>query len=165
MDELVEGKLIFAFPLPLRAEKYDDWSFYRNQLTNAFGGAKAVDILCLDTDCGWLIEVKDYRQHRRTKPSELGMEIAEKVRDTLAGLVAARCNANDKDEKSFAAEFLAKKTLRVVLHLEQPVGRNSIINPANLVIKLRQLLKPVDAHPQVVSQNALRGDMTWTVKG
>ena len=41
-----------------------------------------------------LIEVKDYRFHPRTKPIPLCDEVALKVRDTLAGLAAARVNVN-----------------------------------------------------------------------
>src|SRR5690606_19467260 len=104
MQELVEGKLTFTFPAPLVAQQYDGWSFYRNQFNSAFGGTKAVEFVCLDQQCTWLSEVKDYRANRRTKPSELGDEVAIKVRDTLAGLVGASCNASDQDERRFAAK-------------------------------------------------------------
>jgi len=169
MQEFVEGQLTFSFPEPLSAQQYDDWSFYRNQFTNAFGGAKAVDFICLDQDCTWLIEVKDYRLERRTKPGDLGEEIASKVRDTLAGLVAASCNANDLDEKNFAIKALRTNTLRVVLHIEQPEKHTKlfprIVNPASLIMKLKQLLKAVDAHPLVVDQHSLKPAMLWNVEG
>ena len=169
MQEFVEGRLTFSFPKPLSAQQYDGWSFYRNQFTSAFGGAKAVDFICLDKDCAWLIEVKDYRLDRRTKPGELGEEVANKVRDTLAGLVAASCNANDEDERRFAAKVLKKNTLRVVLHIEQPEKHSKlfprIVNPASLVMKLKQLLKAVDAHPLVVDQHSLTPAMRWNVEG
>lgn len=169
MQELVEGRLTFSFPEPLNAQKYDEWSFYRNQLTNAFGGAKAVDFICLDEHCGWLIEVKDYRFDKRTKPGDLGEEVSNKVRDTLAGLVAASCNANDQDERRFAAKVLKKNTLRVVLHIEQPEKHSKlfprIVSPASLVMKLKQLLKAVDAHPLVVDQHSLTPAMGWSVQG
>jgi len=169
MNEIVEGGLTFSFPQRLRAEKYDDWSFYRNQLTNAFGGAKAVDILCLDSDCGWLIEIKNYRQHRRSKLVDLDLEVAKKVRDTLAGLVAASCNANDRDERRFATEFLAKRALHVVLHLEQPKNPSRLfprrVNLVNLTIKLKRSLKAIDAHPKVVDKDTLKPSMAWTVEG
>ena len=42
MITLEEGKLEFIFQHS-NSTKYDDWAFYRNQLTNAFGKSKAVD--------------------------------------------------------------------------------------------------------------------------
>jgi len=169
MQELVEGTLTFTFPDPLKAQQYDDWSFYRNQFNSAFGGTKAVDFICLDQQCTWLIEVKDYRAHQRTKPSELGDEVAAKVRDTLAGLVAASCNANDLDERRFAEKAVKSKRLRVVLHIEQPQRpsklRPQVVNPTDLVMKMKQLLRAVDAHPLVVSQHNLKPYMRWHVKG
>lgn len=169
MQELVEGTLTFTFPEPLKAQQYDDWSFYRNQFNRAFGGTKAVDFVCLDQQCTWLIEVKDYRANRRSKPSELGDEVAIKVRDTLAGLFAASCNANDQDERLFAKKAVKNKRLRVVLHIEQPAKPSKlfpqVVNPVNLKFKLKQLLKSVDPHPLVVSQRKGATVIPWHVAG
>lgn len=99
MAVLIEGGLQFTFGSSCLAEKYDDWSFFRNQFQNTCSGAKAVDFICVSNGCCWLIEVKDYRQHPRTKPQELADEVAIKVRDTLAGLVAAKMNANNPSER------------------------------------------------------------------
>ena len=106
MTILSEGCLQFNFDQSCLAEKYDDWSFYRNQFQSTCGSAKAVDMICLSDDISWLIEIKDYRQHKRTKPQDLGDEVALKVRDTLAGLVAAKMKANDSNEKTFAKRVL-----------------------------------------------------------
>jgi len=166
MITLEEGKLEFIFQHS-NSTKYDDWVFYRNQLTNAFGQSKAVDLITIDDNNTWLIEVKDYRQYPRTKPSELADEIAKKVRDTLAGLAAAQHNANDADEKNFAQNAI-KKPFRIVLHLEQhPTGnrlRPRAAEPKDLIQKLKQLLKAVDAHPRIVDQHSITPDMPWTVK-
>ena len=107
---LTEGSLTFDFADVDSATKYDDWSFYRNQFNSAFGGTKAVDLILVKNDKTVLIEVKDYRQHRRTKTIELGDEVAQKVRDTLAGLVAAKCNANDANERRFARDAVHAAT-------------------------------------------------------
>lgn len=169
MQEFVEGKLTFTFPAPLVAQQYDEWSFYRNQFNSAFGGTKAVDFVCLDQQCTWLIEVKDYRANRRSKPSELGDEMAIKVRDTLAGLVTASCNANEPDERLFAKKAVKNKRLRVVLHIEQPAKPSKlfpqVVNPANLKAKLKQLLRAVDPHPLVVNQRHQAADICWKVEG
>lgn len=169
MVALSEGNLTFTFNGASQAVQYDEWSFYRNQFVNTCGSAKAVDMIYIDHDTTWLIEIKDYRQYRRTKPVDLGEEIAIKVRDTLAGLAAARCNANDADEKTFAAQALRSHSLKVVLHLEQPQRHSRLfpraIDPVSVKQKLRRLLKAVDAHPSIVDQHTLTPNMDWTVTG
>ena len=169
MTTITEGRLTFTFPDQSTVDKYDDWSFYRNQFNSAFGGTKAVDLIYIAGSTTWLIEVKDYRVDRRTKAIDLCEEVAIKVRDTLAGLVAAQSNASQATEKDFAKKAIRARSIRVVLHLEQPRNPSklfpSVIAPANAMLKLKQQLRGVDAHPKVVSQHSLQPDMNWTVQG
>ena len=167
MVEIVEGQITFSFPDNCEAGKYDKWSFYRNQFQNIAGGSKAVDILCLEGDNAWLIEVKDYRQHPRTKAVDIADEIAMKVRDTVAGLAAAGKNANDDDERRLACRALRKRRWRVVLHLEQPASprrlRRKAITEASLLQKLRSRhLKAIDAHPAIDNMTAPRPGIPWS---
>ncbi|MDE0025308.1 MAG: hypothetical protein OXP69_12940 [Spirochaetaceae bacterium] len=165
MTCLTEGNLEFRFDSD--AAHCDEWAFYRNQFQNVAGGSKAVDFICLDGVGTWLIEVKDYRVHPRVKPSCLCDEVAIKVRDTIAGIAAARCNANDPDEKEVAKRVLRKNKWLIVLHLEQPGFRSRIrprvIARADVVQKLKRLLKAIDAHPKVVDKDCIAGNMCWTV--
>ena len=126
MTEIHEGNLKFMFPGDCQVDKYDDWSFYCNQFQSTAGGSKAVDILCISDEAAWLIEIKDYRKHRRMKLSDIEDELASKVRDTLAGLAAASANANSIDEQSLAWQALRVRRWRVVLHLEQPNVRTRL---------------------------------------
>ena len=165
---ITEGQLQFTFPDNTIATQYDEWGFYRQRFNSAFGGTKAVDILHVDAEkTAWLIEVKDYRTDRRTKPSDLGDEIALKVRDTLVGLVAARFQSSDRAEQQAAKKVLQAKQLRIVLHLEQCQKPSrlfpQVVNPVNLQLRLKALLKTVDAHPVVVDQHTLKTTMNWTV--
>ena len=169
MTEIEEGSLKFSFPDHCETTKYDGWAFYRQQFQSVAGGAKAVDILCLAQDVSWLIEIKDYRQYPRTKPSDLGDEVASKVRDTLAGLAAANANAANSGEQAFAEHALAKRRWRVALHLEQrsvatsPL-RPQAINPADVLQKLRMNLKAIDTEPMVVSLQKPGSGTPWTVQ-
>lgn len=169
MEVIQEGRLHFSFPSDANVAKYDEWAFYRNQFNSAFGGTKAIDLVYVDTEQTWLIEVKDYRTDRRTKAIDLADEISLKVRDTLVGLTAGKFNCNDRDEKKLASLALRRKRLKVVLHLEQPRKPSKlfpkIVDPSKLLMKLRQKLKAVDAHPAVVDQNSLKPDMNWSVAG
>ena len=168
MNEIKEGDLKFSFPDCCEVGQYDQWSFYRNQFQSVAGESKAVDILCLAEDAAWLVEIKDYRQHPREKSTDLGDEIATKVRDTLSGLAAASANANDDEERTLARRMLAKRRWRVVLHLEQPQVRSRLrptpFNLADVELKLRGQLKAVDAHPLVLDRHTERTNIPWTVQ-
>ncbi|HYA40572.1 MAG TPA: hypothetical protein VEF34_04685 [Syntrophobacteraceae bacterium] len=146
-----------------------EWTFYRNQFQSVCGGAKAVDVLAVSPSPeqrAWLIEVKDYRVQPRTKPTELGLEVACKVRDTLAALLCARVNASDSDEKYFAGQTLKSKSLGVVLHLEQPAEHSRLfpraVDPAAVKQKIKQLLRGIDAHPRVLETGRM-GSVPWTI--
>ena len=114
----------------------------------------------------WLIEVKDYSRHPRTKPSELHDEVAVKVRDTQAGLAAAQFKADDASEQEAARNSLGRPW-RVVLHLQQPKVpsklRPSIIDLATLQMKLRQAVRSIDPRAKVI--DATRGtEVPWAAR-
>ena len=169
MTEIEEGGLRFSFPDHCEAGKYDDWAFYRNQFHSVAGDSKAVDIVCVADDAAWLIEIKDYRQHPRTKTIGLDVELAGKVRDTLSGLAAASANADCQEERALARRALAKHRWRVVLHLEQPRVSSPLrrrpFDVASLLAKMRsRKLKAVDPHPLVLDRETHRSDIPWTVQ-
>ncbi|APW60528.1 hypothetical protein [Paludisphaera borealis] len=167
MATLTEGKLRFTFAEDWTVSQYDDWGHYRNQFIKVCGSIKAVDVVAIEPNgCCWLLEIKDYREHVRTKTIHLADEMAEKVRDTLAGLVAAQFRADDESEKIAAKQALRATSLRVVLHLEQPTKPSKLfpraINPATVLQRLRQLIKAIDPHPQVV-ETATSRNLPWTI--
>lgn len=159
--------LSFTFGDDWLASKYDDWSFYHLRFKRIRNEIKAVDILAIAPDrTTWFIEVKDYRRHQRTKPIDLAAEVAHKVFDTLAALLPARVNGDVSEETAIAEAALGGRTLRIVLHLEQPATHSKLfpraIDPANVLMKLKQLMKPIDPHPLVVEMNRM-GALAWTV--
>lgn len=165
---IAEGALTFTFAADAEASKYDEWSFYRNQFQQGcFTDNKAVDLLCELNRSAWLIEVKDYRAHARTKAVDLADEVAIKVRDTLAGLVAASVGANDAVERAFARRMVRAQRMRVVCHIEQPAKasrlRPRVIEPDKLKLKLRTLLKAIDAHPIVMDRSSTAANVPWVV--
>ena len=133
---------------------------------SARGGIKAVDVIAAAAATTWFIEVKDYRTHTRTKPSDLSQEVADKVFDSLAALLPASINANDARERSVAKKLLGASRLRVVLHIEQPRKHSRLrpraIDPANVLQKLRSLVKGIDPHPIVADRTAM-GGCDWKV--
>ncbi|RKZ50437.1 MAG: hypothetical protein DRR16_08580 [Candidatus Parabeggiatoa sp. nov. 3] len=55
---IIEGKLIFNFDC--EAIKFDESTFYRKHFSRMINGIKAVDILAVNKEIGYLIEIKDY---------------------------------------------------------------------------------------------------------
>lgn len=168
MPRLTEDKLAYDFPVTWQVTKYDDWAFYRNQFQNSCTGNKAMDFLGFDPveQTLWMIELKDYRQFQRTKDNKISLwdEVSLKARDTLAGLFAAKVEAGHADHV-FALQSLNAAKLRVVLHLEQPVTHSKLFprayDPADIQQKIKQLVKPIDAHPRVVELQNM-AHVPWT---
>ena len=153
---LIEGRLRFELAAVEFAEKYDDWRHYRNVFNSACGSSKAVDFVISKNNTLWLIEVKDYRCHPRTKPSDLADEVALKVRDTMAGLVSTSFVVVDANENSRSRSALSLRNLRVILLLEQRAGSSKMfqdpIKPADVLMKLKQKIRFADFHPAVVNR-------------
>jgi hypothetical protein len=191
MPTIEEGELTFRFPDSWRATKLDGWSFYRNQFirlgsglrppcgecgaelrcrncgTVKTQGVRAVDIIAGDAAATlWLLEVKDYRRSPRTKEIGLADEVALKVRDSLALLVAASMSAKDPQERSFARDALTRKRICIGLHLEQPKQHSKLapraIDPADVLQRLRQLVRSIDPHPCVFEMGT-SVTAPWTV--
>lgn len=163
----VDG-LTFIFPENWKIAKYDDWAFYHNQFRKMWEGIKGVDIIALDQSLTfWLIEAKDFRRHRRTKPTSLSDEVARKVYDTLAAILPAKVNASKSEEAEMAAKVALARRIRVVFHMEQPLQHSKLfpraINPADVQQKIRQLLHPIDPHPLVVETSDMR-NLAWNVR-
>ncbi len=167
MTTIREGRVSWTFGGDWVATKYDDWSFYRNQFTGLGGSSKAVDILALDpaTKVLWMVEAKDFTTEPRdpTKP-ELWLEVAQKARDTLAGIIAAACATCD--QQALARLLLGADKLRVVLHVEQPSKPSKLFpqsyDPADLLDKLKAAVRPIDPHPRVV--DATSTSVPWTAE-
>ena len=115
----------------------------------------------------WLLEVKDYRAHRRTKTMTVYDEIAQKVFSSLACLLAMRANAGVLEEKIFAERATKQIRLKVALHLEQIAKPSKlhprVVDPANIRIKLRQKVRSVDDKAEF-SSIAFSRNVPWTAQ-
>jgi hypothetical protein len=132
MQSFTEGLISFDFPNGYVVQKLDAMKFY-TQYFQALQKTKSVDLVAFNPDKQelWLLEVKDYRNQERTKPSELFDEIAQKILSSLACLMAMRANSQfaDDDERDFAAKAIGQTKLRFVLHLEQAQSTDRLFQP------------------------------------
>lgn len=120
------------------AFKYDDTAFYRKDATKLQGqvdgkpvSTRAVDILAFHEPNGLLLlEAKDFRGHRiankpRLKDGEVALEVAVKVRDTVAALVgAARSSVNAFPSVELAEALSTGREVTVVLWVEDDTQRD-----------------------------------------
>ena len=171
MPTLQEGSLTFSFNNDWQVIKYDDSSFHTKHFQRFAGGSKAVDFIAFHGQELWLIEVKDYRAHPRTKTIDLYEEIASKVRATLAGLLAVNAvnhPSGDSETKSIIKSVFQKPYhLRVAFHLERSIpNRLSKLHkpdPKTDRDKLRQQLRPVDPHALVGNTAFFNDEGRWSV--
>ncbi len=97
MKRIEEEYLAFDFGERWKVFKFDDHRDYQ-RMKDTLEGTKAIDFLgVLDKKELYLIEVKDFRQHRietrdRLLTGELAIELAQKVRDSLACIIGAYKN-------------------------------------------------------------------------
>ena len=97
--------LRFRFHDTWVAIKYDDHGDY-NERIERLPETKAVDFVAvLDQRSLYFIEAKDFRGHRienrdRVHDGELAIEVAQKVRDTIAGIVAAHHRGSTEEWSS-----------------------------------------------------------------
>ena len=137
-SQIDEGKLRFEFDAHWKVARYDGdeeaapgHAFYQNQMSR-LPGTKAVDFVgILVGEGGFFIEVKDFRGYRiqnkkRLASGDLAIEVAQKVRDTVAGLVGAVRNETNPSILTDAGLLLFKKTeiVRIVLWLEDDAAGN-----------------------------------------
>ena len=155
-----ENPVRLTFKDGCQVEKYDEWCFFRDAFRHTAGGSRGVDVLCLRDGTCWLIEVKQRArivgENYGGKILDLIGDVARQVRDTLAGLAAARTRA-EGTEREFARRALIAENWRVVLHLEQK-DRTSRLRPEPYALSsVRSALrKPdsagaVDPNAQVVN--------------
>jgi hypothetical protein len=156
-----EGHLRFRFDDSWFVIKYDEHRDYRERIER-LEGTRAVDFVAVHNDSQLhLIEVKDFRGHRienqrRLREGELALEVGQKVRDTVAGIVAAHHRGNEEDWGRAVKRLGCDETpIRVMLWLEQdlppgPPARRK--NQASVLIDaLKQRLHWLTSRILVVS--------------
>ena len=119
-----EGAVRFTFGDEWEVEKYDETGVYRTGL-GKLDGSKAVDMVGIHAGRDiYLIELKDMRTYRIENKGRVGeplaLEVAQKVRDTLAGVSGAARKGLLGIWKPVARKIPeGKSCVKVVLSLDQ----------------------------------------------
>ena len=131
-----EEKLRFEFSDAWHVVKYDEHFDYSNHIQK-LAETKAVDFAAIQDDVTlFFIEVKDFRGHRienkrRLSDGELAIEVAQKVRDTIAGIVSAHHRGNTETWAEFTRCLTqTEPPVRILLWMEDdlppgPRGRRA----------------------------------------
>ena len=148
--------------------QYDEESdFFK--IRDAVKGTKAVDFIgVFDEKNLAIIDVKNFRGYRIENKSRLengedslDMEVAKKVRDTIAGIAGAAINSTHKADywQKYLSFFQHKKRIEVILWLEEdqdprPIAlqqKRSKSRGGTLTQRLKNNLKWLTPYVQVVS--------------
>lgn len=120
-----EGCLRFKFGESWNVEKYDDSPAYRKGIER-LDESKAVDFIAAHANrILFFVEVKDFRgskaeQRQRLREGQLDHEVATKVRDSIAGLVAAHRNASEPERWEQHIDLLVNRDrdIKIILWME-----------------------------------------------
>jgi len=131
MPEFRERYLRFSFGESWQVEKYDETDGCA-KLQKAIDGTKAIDLVAIESTNSsvlYLIEIKDFRrfsiaERQEVQSGDLVFEIAQKVRDTLPGLIGAwRTSSQSHVWKPYVERLLNPETeIRIVVWLELDPG-------------------------------------------
>ena len=167
--EFIESGICFSFEASKWTHliQYDAQTDYR-KIQQAIEKTKAVDFIgILDKSILSFIEVKNFKGRRIENKSRiengeepLELEVAQKVRDTLAGITGAiRHSTHLKDHFEIYQQYLSnlKKDIHVVLWLEEdnhphplPVrNKRAKALGGSLTIRLRQKLIWLTPHVMI----------------
>jgi hypothetical protein len=162
-----EDRIRFEFPDGWKVLRPEKASYYKRHFQTFAGGCKEMDFILFEpvNRVLWLLEVKDYTINRRVKPQCVFEEIVEKVRDSLALLLAGsvRDDPSNGGVRSFMDVCAIPNDIKIVLHLEQP-SKPSKMFPgvkiaADATQKLRAKVRAIDPRARVSSTSST--DMQW----
>lgn len=178
--EIQEGNLLFSFEFD--AIKFDNTEYYRQHFGKihvracrkkrtpcdriTLKGVPAVDILAVNADTGYLIEIRDYTNPDTVDKNldDLIEEFLGKVLLTLSAILPMKINANSS-EKEIANLFSNVSHIDVILHLELPSLPSSLQQASwsrsTIQMKLKNKLKE-NVNPKVVSKIHLQ-NLPWIV--
>lgn len=114
-EHLIDGRF-FTFPKHWSIALFDEWPQFKG-LTGKYS-IKGCDVVALDGDTLWLIEMKDYGYPGADLPSDLWTTMGKKAVGTLALLSSLGRSENQSDARDFARACIDAKQIRIALHIE-----------------------------------------------
>ncbi|MEZ5672967.1 MAG: hypothetical protein R3E08_11560 [Thiotrichaceae bacterium] len=124
-----ESRLKFNFADTWQIFQLDSSNFYRKRLSAQVEETKAVDFVGIHQQVLYFVEVKNFKGHRienkgRLEKSELSTESAQKVRDSIACIIAANRSSETEKWQDYKKLLCNPETmLKVIIWLEQDLPK------------------------------------------
>lgn len=157
----------FMFPDGWRVDAFDEWP----QFQKAAGalGLKGCDVVALDGDELWIIEMKDYTYANADQPLDLAKTVGLKAAGTMALLYALARTSADSEAKEFAVRCASSTRIHLALHIDVKDGGRGQkqIKPLLPPLKdmLRRYQKALGLHKAHVTSTLAPSPSTpWTAR-
>lgn len=157
----------FKFPDHWDVQVFDEWPQFK-KMSGALA-ALGCDVVALDGDRLWLIEMKDYTYDGAEQPQELHQTVGKKAIGTMALLFALTKTRQDSAAKEFAIKCLSSTDIHLALHVEVKDGGRrdatirSLLPP--LLDKLKRSQKALGIHKaHVTSTLAPSTNTPWSAR-
>lgn len=118
-DEILVDGTYFRFPQNWQVAIFDKWPQY-GATTDI--GLKGCDVLALDGNDLWIIEIKDYTYDGAKQPEDLHKTVGLKAAGTMGLLYALTRSAADSSAKDFAIKCSSSTRIHLALHIEVKDG-------------------------------------------
>ncbi|MEZ0166059.1 hypothetical protein AB2L27_14970 [Kineococcus sp. LSe6-4] len=161
----VDGTL-FRFPTDWIVSIFDEWPVY-HEAAGALG-VQGCDVVALDHDTLWLIEMKDYTYPGAVPPPDLVRTVGQKAVGTMALLFALQRATADSPATEFARRCAGARRVRLALHVEIPDGGRGEKQVRAVLVPLQQQLRRATRSLRldrpVVTGTLLVGGVEWTAR-
>jgi hypothetical protein len=114
-EELLIDGTFFKFPPSWQTEVFDEWPQYKRAAGEL--ELRGCDVLALDGQDLWIIEMKDYTYEGASQPQDLHKTVGQKAAGTLALLFALSRTAADSPAKEFAIKCASSTRVNLALHV------------------------------------------------
>ena len=143
---------------------FDEWPQFSD--TTRFGN-KGCDVVALDGEDLWLIEMKDYTYPGAGAPGNLHDKIGLKAAGTMAVLFAQARTHQDSAAKDFALSCAGVKRIHLALHIQPKTGGRPQRYHAPLLQphldKLKQISRALGLHKaHVTSTLSPHANTPWS---
>lgn len=159
-----EGDLEFNFGPSWVMLKYDkSGCYYKTTLNRDIEQTKAVDFLCLDaTGPLLMLEVKDFSRAvpDLEKFENVPLAVAQKVRDTLAGILGGSYHATGVEKQAFQASYRKLSIPPRVVYFFKDLATPARRPPQRTANQRDVLLKLLKRHLKWLTREVMVVDLT-----
>lgn len=162
----VDGTL-FTFPEEWDVAIFDEWPQY--QAPAGALGLRGCDVLALDGETLWIVEMKDYTYAGARPPEDLTRIVGSKAAGTMALLFALQRAIAQSEAAEFARGCAGVKRIHLVLHMDIKDGgrKRKHIEPILMAVqgKLKHAQKTLGLSKSFVTSTLAPNPGTpWTAR-